>query len=232
MAHVPKENVDMSTYTEGQVHQLVERLESEGFKAEHITKLGQCRHLASIRAFLEGNAEIVMKKVEEVVISLLTLVKTITTPAVPDKKTSDCFTNKLRYYYRDSDMDSWLPKNQPEQPESNFSVQQLGQPATFKQAVESFLGVAGDIQTLSQTLKDRGVVTTLPTIESLIERQENGEDVGLRTDGYANPFFTEDKVGSVSVVRADRRDCQWRVYVYGLGNGLVWDADGRFFFRN
>jgi hypothetical protein len=81
-------------------------------------------------------------------------------------------------------------------------------------------------------LKEHGCITTLPTIESLIERQEGGQNVGLRTDGWANLFFVEDKDGSVSVVYALRRGGRWCVDVDRLGSGDVWDADDRFFFRN
>ncbi|OHB01674.1 MAG: hypothetical protein A3A96_03375 [Candidatus Zambryskibacteria bacterium RIFCSPLOWO2_01_FULL_39_39] len=228
----------MSTYSEGQVHQLVDRLESEGFTAEHITKLGQCTGLADIRAFLEGKAEIVMKKMEKVVMVLLSFVKTITTPTIAGKKTSECFTNKSRYYYRDGNLDVWLPKNQPNQSESKFSVQQLAQSATFRQAVENFLGQSGDIVVLARLLKELGYITTLPTIESLIERQEAGEDVGLWTNGYANFFFVEEKAEnegeepSVSVVGARRHDGQWLVHVDRLDVASEWNTEDRFFFRN
>ena len=188
--------------------------------------------LFRIRQVLENKAEIVMKKVEEAVVVILTLVKTITTPAIAGKKTADCFTNKSRYYYRDNNLDNWLPKDQPAQAESKFSVQKLAHSATFKQAVESFLGVNGDIETLAKALKDRGAITTLPTIESLIERQEASKDVGLLTDIWASFFFVENKDGGVSVVYASRCGRLWHVSVYRLGRVYVWFAAYRFFFRN
>ena len=49
---------DMSSYTEGQVHQLMERLEREGFAPSHITKLGQFSNLCGIRDVLDGFSEI------------------------------------------------------------------------------------------------------------------------------------------------------------------------------
>lgn len=229
---MPKGEVDMSTISVGQMNQLGNAFEAAGWNESHVTKLGQCGRLADILAFLEGKAEIVVKKVEETFVSILTLVKTITTPATAGKKTADCFTNSSRYYYRDNDLDTWLPEDQPEQAESKFSVHQLSRPATFKQAVESFLGQSGDIETLSRLLKERGCTTTLPTIESFIERQESGEDVGLRTDGWWNFFFVENEDGSVSVVYASRFDRRWGVDVDRLDNDGVWDADHRFFFRN
>ena len=155
---------------------------------------------------------------------------TVTTTAAAGKKTKDCFTNKLRYAYRDPNLDAWLLQNQPAEPESKFLVRKLDQSATFKQVVESFLSETGDVKTLSQSLKMLGVVTTLCRIESLVERQEAGEDVGLRTDGGF--FFVEDKDGGVSVVRAYRLDRQWNVDIYRLGYDSVWCDEFRFFFRN
>lgn len=182
--------------------------------------------------YTDTRAEIRMRKVEVVAGSLVLLVKTITTPAIPTKKTADCFTNTSRYYYHHSNLDAWLPKDQPAQPKSTFSIWQLTEPDIFKQAVENFLGVTGDIRFLAQTLKNRRHTTTLPTVESLIEQQEAGEDVGLWTNGWAESFFGENEDGSVSVVYVRRGGRYWRVYVFPLGYAQVWSVGYRFFFRN
>lgn len=189
--------------------------------------------LGQVLDFVRGRAEIVIKKMEEkVIIPTLTLTKSIATNPVVTKKTADCFTNRKRYTYRDSDLDNWLPKNQKEQMGANFLVQELNQQATFLQAVQEYLGMQGDVATLSQQLKIRNCITTLPTIESLIGQQEIGGDVGLRTDGYTNFFFVEDKDGSVSVVFALRFGGRWDVRVFRLDFGLLWIVGCRFFFRN
>jgi len=44
---------DMSSYKEGQVHQLMERLEAEGFTPDDVTKLGQYENLSDIRGHLK-----------------------------------------------------------------------------------------------------------------------------------------------------------------------------------
>jgi len=224
----------MSTFAEGQIHQLADSLEVAGFTSAHITKLGQLGEgLSQVMAFLDGRAEIVMKKVETTVVSILTFVKTVAVPAVAGKETANCFTDESRYAYRDSDLDAWLPINQPAQLAGKFSVQRLTRGGTFKSAVESFLGMTAEIPVLAAELKKRGHVTTLAVIESLIERQENGEDVGLRTDGWWDFFFVEDGEGGVSVVYAHRDDFgQWDVCVDRLAYGNVWGDGDRFFFRN
>jgi hypothetical protein len=222
----------MSNYKEGQVHQLVNSLEAAGFSADHITKFGQLGEgLQQIIAYLDGKAEIVLKKAEEIIITILTFVKTVSFPAIKGKKTAKCFTGKI-FGYRDSDLDAWLPKDQSDQLEGTFSLQKLSQNATFKQAVESFLGITGDIDVLAKTIKERGHITTLPVIESLIEQQEAGEDVGLLTNGWGNFFFVEDKYGSVSVVHAYRSDGQWYLRVRRLVYDFEWYDAYRFFFRN
>ena len=169
-------------------------------------------------------------KVRERIFSLL---KTITVGAVNAKTTADCFTDRGRYYHRDGDLDKFLPKVQREQPESNFTPCRLTEAATFKQMAENALGVSGDIKTLSKLLKGRGHTTTLPAIEALIERQENGEDIGLLTNGWANFFFVDNEDGeSVSVVSVRRSDRRWDVRQYSFGRACGWAAVSRFFFRN
>lgn len=214
------------------VGQVVSWLKEDNYTPELVSKIGQDGNLKKFRDVLEGKAEIVMKKVEEAVTTLLCFLQNIATPAVAGKKTSKCFTDKSRYYYRDSDLDGWLRKDQPAQPESVFAVQKLAEPATFKKIAETFLGIIGDIKTIARELKSRGHVTTLAVIESLIERQENGEDVGLLTNGYGNFFFVADGNESVSVVRVGRDDGRWHAGVRRLGSDDRWDAGDRFFFRN
>jgi len=63
--HMCRKEEDMSSYGEGQVHQLMEKFEKEGFTSGHLTLLGQYRDLGSILDVLEGRAEI--KQIEHLV---------------------------------------------------------------------------------------------------------------------------------------------------------------------
>lgn len=56
----------MSSYSEGQIHQLADRLEAEGFTPDDITKLGQYKNLSEIRGLLRGTHEVNLLKQEEV----------------------------------------------------------------------------------------------------------------------------------------------------------------------
>ncbi|MDO9231110.1 MAG: hypothetical protein Q7U36_01350 [bacterium] len=48
----------MSSYSEGQTHQLMERFEAEGFTPDDITRLGQFKNLSKFRCVLYGTHEI------------------------------------------------------------------------------------------------------------------------------------------------------------------------------
>jgi len=162
---------------------------------------------------------------------LRSLGKVVAVPATEAKPTADCFTNQMRYYRRDGDLDKFLPENQSVQDASQFAVYELTETATLQQMAESVLGVSGDIQTLSKLLIQHGHTTSLLAIEALIKRQESGEDVGLLTNGWANFFLVENKDGSVSVVIVYRLAGRWDVYQLSFGYAYGWYA-GRFFFRN
>src|SRR3989338_9268272 len=49
---------DMSSFSEGQTHLLMDALEKKGFTPSHVTKLGQFSNIAGIMAVLDGQAEI------------------------------------------------------------------------------------------------------------------------------------------------------------------------------
>ena len=164
---------------------------------------------------------------------IFSLLKTITVGATKTKPTTNCFTDTARYYYRDNDLDRYLPKNQSDQAESQFGVLPLTETTTFKEFAESVLGTQGDLKTLAKLLQQRGYTTTLPAIEVLNERQESGEDTGLLTNGWANFFFVDNEDGeSVSVVGVDRGVGRWGVRRLSFGSGGRWGAGGRFFLRN
>ena len=56
----------MSSFSEGQIHQLADDLEATRFTPGHLTKLGQSRvWLEALRDVLDGKAEIVVKVVTE-----------------------------------------------------------------------------------------------------------------------------------------------------------------------
>ncbi|MBX4209541.1 hypothetical protein KW799_02540, partial [Candidatus Parcubacteria bacterium] len=92
---------------------------------------------------------------------------------------------------------------------------------------------SSNLDLLAKALIGNGHTVSLAQIELLIEQVEMGEEAQLRTDGYANFFFVEDKNGSVSVVDVRRYDRgRWNVRVHRLGYGIRWGVAFRFFSRN
>lgn len=181
-------------------------------------------------AWLEKLNSMLREKAEEP--SLLDFAFMAEVAEIGGKKTKDCFSDESRYYYRDTNLDLWLPEIQPTEPKGKLIVHELNKSATLKQIIENFLRESGDVEILSRGLRSLNIAVTLPRIESLIDRQESGEDVGLLTKGYANFFFVEDKKDGVSVVRVCRPGGPWHVGVHRLGGVYVWFGGGRFFFRN
>ena len=64
----------MSSYSEGQTHQLMERLEAEEFTPAEVTKLGQFNNLAGFKSVLNGTAKI--KPVSEDATRVITINET------------------------------------------------------------------------------------------------------------------------------------------------------------
>ncbi|MFZ1075205.1 MAG: hypothetical protein WAN50_02430 [Minisyncoccia bacterium] len=166
--------------------------------------------------------------------ALLSASATTELAVVVGKPTKKCFTAS-RYAYRDSDFDGWLPKEQPEAAACTITTLTPSRDATFAQWAAFVLGVPADtsIEKLAALLIERGHTMTLAQAEAMVEATESKPgNTGMRTDGWANWFFVEDKNGSVSVAGVNRGDSRWNADVSRLGNDDRWDADDRLLVRN
>ena len=163
------------------------------------------------------------------------LVKTTSIGDIEGEKTGKCLTGK-RWAYRDGDIDRWLPAVQSAQENSLARVYQLQNTAgtTFREMAAAALkvGPGTSLDLLAKALKEQGLTFTLQAIEQLVDRQEDGEDVGLRTDGYANFFFVEDSDGSISVLLVYSYVGGWCARVRRLDRGSRWFAEYRLLLRN
>ncbi|MFA6473399.1 MAG: hypothetical protein WCV85_00830 [Patescibacteria group bacterium] len=75
----------MSSYLEGQTHQLMDRLEAEGFKPHDITLLGQSTQLPDILKVLHGRAKIVpIAPKEEIPLDTIVHIVRSIKPVYPD----------------------------------------------------------------------------------------------------------------------------------------------------
>lgn len=164
---------------------------------------------------------------------VLELVKRVSLTAVSAKDTSQCLIGTI-YGYRDSDIDRWLRKTQLAKRASTVSVYGFSKEMPFGTMARSVVKVGEDVSLdrVGKLLKKRKHTVTLSQLEQLIERQERGEDVGLRTDGWANFAFVENEDGSVSVVGVGRSVGRWDRSVRSLGRGRVWYRDGRLVLSN
>ncbi len=79
-----KEEEDMSSYSEGQTHQLMDALEAAGYEPADITRLGQFNNHPGILDVLRGRAEIVMIKRDEVPLDTIIRVNRSIRPEYPD----------------------------------------------------------------------------------------------------------------------------------------------------
>ncbi len=166
----------------------------------------------------------------------LVLVKTTSLAGGMGKKTRDCFTGEL-WAYRDEDIDGWLPQEQAAQAAGTVGVYLLQNPegTTFREmalvATQQATPEASNDK-LAAMLKGRGLTLTLLEIEAMVERQESGENIGLRADGYSNFAFVEDANDGVSVLYFRRHGRGWHAFVYRLARGPRWHVGPRFLLRN
>lgn len=164
------------------------------------------------------------------------VIATTNLAATAAKKTSKCFTNTSRYYYRDGDFDRWLPGNQPKAEASAISTLGFEKDWTFVEAAAKILGIGAGSSTklIGQALIENGHTVTLAQIEEMVEATERGEKTGMQTNGYWNFFFVETGNANdpVSVAHVRRDDSGWRARVLRLGHGGRWFADSRLLVRN
>jgi len=74
----------MSSYSEGQAHQLMGSLEAAGYTPADVTLLGQFGNLPGILDVLHGRAEIMVVRKEEVPLNTVVRVNRSVRPAYPD----------------------------------------------------------------------------------------------------------------------------------------------------
>jgi hypothetical protein len=74
--------------------------------------------------------------------------------------------------------------------------------------------------------------TTLSEMFSLMEKQKNGEDGVLLTNGYANIFYIKDRNGVLRAVHVRWNGDGWRVYANSIGGPSAWSGGRQVFSRS
>lgn len=164
------------------------------------------------------------------------IIATTQLTAIAGKKTKDCFTDKSRYAYRDSDLDNWLPKDQKKASACTIATLALKKDWTFAEAAIAVLdiGAGMNIKTMGEALIGNGHTMTLAQAEEMVEATERGDKTKMRTDGFGNFFFVEtgreeDPVSVGDVIRGGRVCC---AFVRRLGSDYRWRAGRRLLVRN
>lgn len=168
-------------------------------------------------------------------IPLFSVIAETNLDALGKKRTKECFP-KPRYAYRDNNFDNWLPVNQPKTDKCVIATLACTKDWTFAEAAAKVLGVGAGTSSklLGKALIENGHTVTLVQAEEMVNKTEDGEETGMRTDGYGNFFFVEtgDEDNPVSVGFVNRGGRDWGADVDSLDDGFRWYADRRLLVRN
>lgn len=205
----------MSSYTEGQIHQLAERLQAEGYTPDHLRRLGQNEKniLTSVLGVLSGTHEII-KSAKQAEVRALLVSQGTTTLTLTEEHHPGRFYKTRRGL--------WV---------STVFLHRV-----VARAKKSAAGKSFNLQhaTLARDATDQEIEAELPgthlfdetdvcaVIEGLIAKQQNGEAGTLLNNGYANLFYTSSCVVGVYWHADDRRwvvsawrrnDHRWRAHL-------------------
>jgi hypothetical protein len=199
-----KRELDMSNFTEGQIHQLADAFETAGYTKEHLTKFGQFPDHSLILGVLDGTHEIILKN--EFWFRETNLLRPVATSVVSgdDILDEDAF-------FRTREGEILVTPSFREKFGNTFQ----------KSHVSSRLHVACE---LKRNAYDTAIRTDLPKshlsklgdIARLIKTQRGGKSGILLNNGCGNIFFVKAKNGEVFVVRVYWNDDVRVWYVHDL----------------
>lgn len=194
--------------TVDQLNSLIRAFEESGWDIGNIERICSGDWMRQFKQVVGGVAEIVMKKPNQFPV-LTDIGQKIGVPALAAKATSNCFSNKQRYYYRDPDIKNFLPSIQSGGCGGEFNLFKLNRRGTLKD-LANFFGFKHEYEVI-QMIKDKGATTTLPTIEWLIDKHEKDKYSGLVDNGDANLFPVLDKNGTPLFVDVSKNRNKWSV---------------------
>jgi hypothetical protein len=190
---------------------------------------------SELQKFLSGLLD--SEKAEKAEAPLFTISTTFHLAAVPAKRQKDCFADKKRWSYRDGCLDSYFKKDQDEAGDCDVAIAIFHKEWHFREFAAAVLGAewaAKSLKEIGEEIIRRGLTLTCAQAEAMVEATERGEKTDMRTDGYANFYFTEtgDVENPVAVGVVLRDDPRWDAYAYRLGDGNRWLVELRFLLRN
>jgi len=232
----------MSSFSEGQTHQLMEKLEAEGFTPDEVTKLGQYRNYTGLRGVLNGTHKIVpVDNLAEITkgakqgpkVYLRDLYQDEIIELGPDDGIRMLANAKTTFKAGiDSDFVNWkLNKKRSGKDKVNVRVREMIEDGTFGQFFGSLFGASPDeFRKFPEFVeKYREDLRKLCIGQGQVEEFAVKHRDKLRKDGYGTFFILENEdtgdffVALVSFCSGGTL-C---VRVRRFGSGSVWRAEYR-----
>ena len=149
--------------------------------------------------------------------------------ATPSKLTSQCFSND-GIFNRDNTIDQWLSEGQDGGTEGAFSVIESKACATFASMFVKLLSLkTDDPEAISKLLHHKGLMWTLPEIESLVISEIGAAKKGLSSDGRNNffPVMNDERVAHLIHLCIEGK--KWDVDIYRPDEDRHWEEGSRLF---
>lgn len=202
----------MSSYKEGQAHQVMEALERAGYTPEDLTKMGQSQEqLKAFRGVLRHT-----QRIERV--RLLEYIDTIDLPALPRLAIDREFAEEHKWCaFEASFSDSFDMKSDGPTENTRIQVRRLDVATTD-------LMILGEIGT-------NNIAFTICHLFALLEKQKNGEGGVLLTKGE-NILYVYDSATTYCAVRAYYWDRRWCLSAHSVHNSEPWREESQIIFRS
>jgi hypothetical protein len=228
----------MSSYSEGQTHQLMEKLEAEGWTSGEITKFGQYGNLTVFRGVLNGTHKIVPVNATEVAanpnpkVYLRDLYQDEIIELGPDEGTRMLANAKGTFRAGvDSDFVNWgLNKKRPKKDKIQVRVCEMVEDGMFAQIFGFLFQADPDVTKIKEFIKEhRENLRKLCVGQGQVEEFAVKHRDKLRKDGCATFFLLENEdTGEFFVASVYfPSDDELEVDVRRFGVSRVWYAGSR-----
>lgn len=219
----------MSSYSEGQTHQLMEKLEAEKFTPGEITKLGQYKDFIGLRGLLNGTHKIVPIE-GSVDLFLDRRLGVISIPATTLKfVASEKFVRdtsckaRVRIGHLSDSFAMWFLAE-------GGKVEDTISAATLR-CNKLLVKIANEL--IIKELGGEGEIEiALSWIFYLMEGQGDGKFGALLNNGCANVFYAKDRKGMLRTIRVAWYGDSWHIDAISLEDIFIWDIGDQIFFHN
>ena len=228
---------DRNTFSAGLGAKIVGAIaDADGTPAEANLLAEKPEVVRGLLAVLRGTAEIVMKEVEAIRVTLLDFIGTIKVTATKSKfvakdnfvlDTSDKAEVKISYL--GDNFKAWFLAGvgKIEDPISK----QILRYGKLRKSATDMPRKPGEAAIIPELGGETKVETTLSEMFSLIRKQPDGEEGVLLNNGWANILYIRDQNGVLRAVSVDWSDGGWDVSADSVENSNEWSAGRQVFSR-